>query len=286
MPKNPPNLARLIQSADPADRVQVQQTDFAYDVMARYTCNDWAEVQAALTDGGFPFDAVVIGCGMLGGFIAEKLFHAGAGLGFRILVLEAGAFALPTHIQNLPQRLGGSIGGPAYTRKRDDASGLQNVVWGMPWISNEDFPGLAYCVGGRSLFWGGWTPRLLPEDLAAWPPEIAAYLDGPEGYARTEVEIGTVPVTDYMQKTTFHDELNQALVNAARKLFCPDSCLTRGEWPQLSRADYRQAAGEARMITPAGTRGPQSGPFAVFREAWACRGYRVVWPPGRTSPDS
>jgi hypothetical protein len=69
-------------------------------------------------------------------------------------------------------------------------------------------------------------------------------------------------------------------------LFSPDSCLTCGEWPQLSRADYRQAAGEARTITHAGTRGPQSGPFAVFRGARACRGYRVVWPPGRTSPDS
>jgi choline dehydrogenase-like flavoprotein len=142
MPKNPPNLARLIQSADPADRVQVQQTDFAYDVMARYTCNDWAEVQAALTDGGFPFDAVVIGCGMLGGFIAEKLFHAGAGLGFRILVLEAGAFALPTHIQNLPQRLGGSIGGPAYTRKRDDASGVlrRRPVAVLGWVDTAAAP--------------------------------------------------------------------------------------------------------------------------------------------------
>jgi hypothetical protein len=41
MPKNPPDLPRLLASTNPADRVQVQQTAFSYDVIGRYVCNDW-----------------------------------------------------------------------------------------------------------------------------------------------------------------------------------------------------------------------------------------------------
>jgi choline dehydrogenase-like flavoprotein len=167
MPKTPPDLPRLLPSSNAADRVQVQDTAFSYDVMGRYVCNDWAEVKASLADRGFPFDVIVVGAGMFGGYCAEKLYRFGSSLDLRILVLDAGAFLFPTHIQNLPQRLGGSIGGPKYNRKREDGSFTQNVIWGMPWISNEPLPGLAYCLGGRSLFWGGWSPRLTATDLAA-----------------------------------------------------------------------------------------------------------------------
>src|SRR5438093_1475074 len=80
-----------LASANPADRVQVQQTAFSYDVIGRYVCNDWGEVTASLADGGFPFDVVVVGAGMYGGYCAEKLYREGAGLGLRILVLDAGA---------------------------------------------------------------------------------------------------------------------------------------------------------------------------------------------------
>src|SRR6266540_9410 len=145
MPKSPPDLARLLPSSSATDRVQVQQTDLAYDVLGRYVCNDWAEIEAQQQDGGYPFDVVVIGAGMFGGYCAEKLYRHGVDLNLRILVLDAGAFLFPTHIQNLPQRLGGSVGGPKYARNHEDGSGTQNVVWGMPWISNEVFPGLSYC---------------------------------------------------------------------------------------------------------------------------------------------
>src|SRR5258708_2682622 len=72
MPKNPPDLARLLHSPSPTDRVQVQQTDLGYDLLARYICNDWSEIEAQQQDGGYPFDVVVIGAGMFGGYIAEK----------------------------------------------------------------------------------------------------------------------------------------------------------------------------------------------------------------------
>jgi choline dehydrogenase-like flavoprotein len=221
MPKNPPDLPLLLASPDPTQRVAVQQTAFAYDVLGRYVCNDWAEVQAQIADGGFPFDAIVVGAGMFGAYCAEKLYREGGPLGLRILVLDAGAFLFAGHIQNLPQRLGGSVGGPTYPRKREDGTGTQNVVWGIPWISNEAFPGLAYNIGGRSLFWGGWSPTLTDADLAAWPADVVAWLKSPDGYPRTAEEIGTAETTDYMMNSTFHDDLKTAFQTAIGGLGAP-----------------------------------------------------------------
>jgi hypothetical protein len=167
-------LQELVPSANPA-RDDVQQTDFGYDVVPRYICNNWQEIATAQGPGAYPFDVVIIGAGMFGGYSAEKLYRRGGGAALRILLLDAGAFLLQSHIQNLPQQLGGKVGGPNYLRNRDDASGAQNMIWGMPWISNEPFPGLAYCIGGRSLFWGGWSPPLTPADLANWSYQINAF---------------------------------------------------------------------------------------------------------------
>src|SRR5436309_11842468 len=102
MPKSPPNLPRLLASSAATDRVPVQDTAFTYDVLGRYVCNDWLEIEAQIADGGFPFDAVVVGAGMFGGYCAEKLYRHSASADLRILVLEGGAFLFPTHIQNLP----------------------------------------------------------------------------------------------------------------------------------------------------------------------------------------
>jgi hypothetical protein len=178
-------LNELLPGSNPA-RDDVQQTDFGYDVVSRYICNNWQEIVAAQGPGAYPFDVVVIGAGMFGGYSAEKLYRLGKMNAFRILMLDAGAFLLQSHIQNLPQQLGGKVGGPNYLRTRDDATGAQNVIWGMPWISNEGFPGLAYCIGGRSLFWGGWSPPLTDADLANWPGDVTAYLKSATGYASTD----------------------------------------------------------------------------------------------------
>ena len=101
------------------------------------------------------------------------------------MFLDAGATLFATHFQNLPQQLGGAVSGPVYNRTREDGSGTQNVVWGMPWISNVPFPGLAYCLGGRSLFWGGWSPRLTAADLGNWPNDVVTFLTQPVGTPRS-----------------------------------------------------------------------------------------------------
>src|SRR6059036_3256667 len=199
-------LQELVLGPSPA-RDDVQQTAFTYDVVGRYICNNWQEIVAAQGAGPYPFDAVVIGAGMFGAYCAEKLYRSGAASALRILLVDAGAFLLQSHIQNLPQQLGGKIGGPNYLRTRDDTSGAQNVIWGIPWISNEAFPGLAYCIGGRSLFWGGWSPPLMPADLSNWPGAVVTYLNGATGYAATAGEIGTTVTTDFITHTALFTEL-------------------------------------------------------------------------------
>jgi hypothetical protein len=50
-------------------------------------------------------------------------------------------------------------------------------VWGVPWKAAIPFKGLAYTVGGRSVFWGGWSPRLLDDEIpTTWPAETVADL--------------------------------------------------------------------------------------------------------------
>ena len=111
-------------------------------------------------------------------------------------------FALPEHVQNLPM-LG--LNPPPPTNV--DPGVLRNEVWGLPWRSNVPggFPGLAYALGGRSLFFGGWSPRLLPSELpAAWPAAVTNDLNGPlaggaPGYfAQAAAQIGTDVTNDFI----------------------------------------------------------------------------------------
>jgi choline dehydrogenase-like flavoprotein len=166
----------------------VQRTTLAIDAVARNLCNTWDE---AVGSGGPPFTAVVVGSGAYGGYLAAKIvdFHPTA----RVLVLEAGPFLISEHVQNLGD-VGLNVAAPI--PPANDTGVARELVWGMPWRGNVDFPGLAYCCGGKSLFWGGWCPRLTPDDLTAWPAAAAAYLN--DQYAVVESETGVVPATDFI----------------------------------------------------------------------------------------
>ena len=54
--------------------VEVQETTFSIDVLGRYVCNTYEE---ALSNGGFPFDAIVIGAGMYGAYVGKKSTASG-----------------------------------------------------------------------------------------------------------------------------------------------------------------------------------------------------------------
>ena len=166
----------------------VQETTFSHDVLGRYICNTWDE---AIGNGGPQFDAIVIGAGMFGAYCAEKIYRIGAARNKRVLILEAGGFLVSEHVQNLAR-----IGLNVPSSVGSDPGIPRETVWGLPWRGNQAAPGLAYCVGGRSLYWGGWTPRLTAADQALWTPSLSSYLDA--NYASIESEIGVTPSTDFI----------------------------------------------------------------------------------------
>ena len=186
--------------------VEVQETTFSLDVLGRYICNTFDE---AVNNGGFPFDAIVIGAGMYGSYVAEKIYRQGQG-NLRVLLLEAGTFLVSEHVQNL-SRIGLNAAGPITA----DPGIPRERVWGLPWRSNVGFPGLAYCVGGRSLYWGGWSPRLTDADLKNWPAELQTYLKA--NYKDTEKETGVDPATDFISGDLY-DALKKAMDTAAKKV--------------------------------------------------------------------
>jgi choline dehydrogenase-like flavoprotein len=200
-------INRLVETS-PA--VEVQETTFAIDVPGRYVCNTWEEATA---NGGVAFDAVVIGAGMFGAYCAEKIYRTGPNL--RVLVLDAGSLLVTEHVQNLA-RIGLNAAGP----KKDptgqfdvpvvfnaDDPGTRERVWGIPMRSMVPIAGLAYCLGGRSLYWGGWSPRLTDVDLTRWPGPVATELQSPthtgDVYERVEKETGVFDKTDYISGALF-----------------------------------------------------------------------------------
>jgi choline dehydrogenase-like flavoprotein len=178
-----------------------QLTDFTVDILGRYMCNGLDEAlhsvdkNAQRPDGSpqsdaRPFNAIIIGGGSFGGVLAQHLLSADQTNSYRILVLEGGRHSLPEHFQNLP--LNGQPG---------------SEVWGLAWRTNVagGFPGLAYTVGGRSLFFGGWSPRLLDEEITEWPADVVTALKQ-QYFDEAAKQIGTDASNDFM-----HGELHVAL---------------------------------------------------------------------------
>src|SRR3954463_5425395 len=149
-----------------------ERTSFTKDIEGRFLCNDINEVNAWKGAGGRPFDVIVIGGGTFGGAIAEHLWfpQKRTGGGLRTLVIEAGLFTVPEHVQNTGIQGFTDPAQPFFLNESAPQPELpKNEVWGVPWKSSIPSKGLAYAIGGRSVYWGGWSPRLLPEETATWP---------------------------------------------------------------------------------------------------------------------
>lgn len=128
-------------------------------------------------DEAHEYDVIVIGSGIGGGVVAEQL----ADLGADVLVLEAGSVLFQTHMANLP--------------RQHQVGQFDKHLWGL-WdeyrVENyvnapgsEYGGGQAFNLGGRSVFWGGFIPRMTWWELEAWPQDVRWYLEG-AGYQRAE----------------------------------------------------------------------------------------------------
>lgn len=222
-----------------------QGTDFTLDVFGRYICNTFDEAivthdpnarsAAGLPQRGDlrPFDYIVIGGGTFGSAVAEHIWNRSTSRSERILVLEGGPFVLPEHVQNLPMMKTGE-------------------VWGLPWNSNQQnlqFQGLAYCLGGRSVFWGGWSPRLLDSELpnTVWPKSVLDDLNaktlpnGDNGYFRQSGEqIGVTETNDFVFGD-LHNALRKQLFNAINASSVTDA-VPLGNLPDAPPVEIRSTA--------------------------------------------
>lgn len=194
-----------------------QRTDFSIDVIGRYICNGLDEAlrsaDKSLHPNARPFNVIVIGGGSFGPVLAQHLFELDKAHRHRILVLEGGPVALPEHVQNLPM-LGLNVPGKtsiADLRASGQDGKPRNEVWGLAWHSNEQFPGLAYCLGGRSLFFGGWSPQLLDAEmpLTHWPSNVVNELNT-RYFRESSEQIGVDETNDFIQGP-LHDALRKRL---------------------------------------------------------------------------
>lgn len=197
-----------------------QYTPFSKDVMGRYVCNSLDEAMAS-TDSSRSanarmFDIIIVGGGSFGSVCAQHLFTQDSTHSHRILVLEGGPFSIPEHVQNLPLFAGLNV--PGATSIQDLRNQGQfgpdkprEEVWGIPWHSSTKFPGLAYCLGGRSLYFGGWCPQLLDAEMNTWPQAVRNDLDA-SYFAQASEQIGTNVTNDFISGP-LHETLRQILFN-------------------------------------------------------------------------
>ncbi|MEU7899680.1 GMC oxidoreductase [Nonomuraea sp. NPDC049152] len=193
------------------------------------------------------FDYIVVGSGTGGGTLAHRLMVDSEGEA-RVLVLEAGGYLFPTHVGNLPRRHGPYVNRSVWE------------LWNQFKVRRYDTDqpmdlAQAFCLGGRSLFWGALVPRMAAAEFAGWPEPIRQDLES-TWYARAE---------DLLNGTAMPQD---TLCGAVQSLL-------KGHLPDLADDDAMLAAEHASV----NGLGIPSGIFStaallmedVLRAAWADR---------------
>lgn len=182
----------------------IQNTSFSLDGIARFVCNTYDEAMQAQAQGNFEFDVVIVGSGMYGAYAAKTIFEASIRLSLqravRVLVLESGPFLISEHFQNLT-RMGSFfdlVNQPVLDEGQAFVTQIDRIGGPLQGFSPHH-----RCVGGKSLFWGGWAPPLRhqdeQDDLARWPEAVRNYLISADGYARIARQIGTAETADFIK---------------------------------------------------------------------------------------
>jgi hypothetical protein len=196
---------------------QNESSLFGTDILGRYFCNTLDE--AIESNKAKPFDVVVIGAGMYGAYIASKLYYWSKKQklqpgdspdswvdkeGLKVLILEAGPYITHEHIENLPPNT------DIFDGNNKDLTYMKSPYVCHVKRPNEDEQYFSevtrhnYCVGGNSLAWGKWSPRLNKEALKSWPEEVRDFLnDDNKGYKKVEDETGVSEYSDLIQGNLF-----------------------------------------------------------------------------------
>ena len=233
-------------------RLTTESTTFTRDVQGRYVCNTFDEAKASTDTAQLPdarpFDIIIIGGGSFGAVLANRLFNGDLTHAHRILVIEAGPILLPEHVQNLPPSLD------------------TNEVWGVPWNSdspqlfNREFPGLAFCIGGRSIFWGGWSPYFIDSELPSppWPSSVVTDLTQPVLQVGGEQlsyldhasrQIGTDTTNEFIHGE-LHEALRDRLFQGLEAMSLNPSLILTGNRGALNQADDLEAPLAVQSASP------------------------------------
>lgn len=152
-------------------------------------------------DEAHEYDVVIIGSGIGGGVLADQL----ADTGLDVLVLEVGSYLFPSHIGNLP-------------RQHLLEARVDKNIWSL-W---DDFkvtnyvnaPGSQYGggqgfnLGGRSVFWGGFMPRMSWWETDVWPTPVRWDL---ENYAWDLAE-------QLLKKSTLDSDYQRQVLSSVRNI--------------------------------------------------------------------
>jgi len=151
------------------------------------------------------YDVIVIGSGMAGGTVAD--FASDQDL--NVLLLEAGGMLFPTHIGNLP-------------RQHAEPGAFAKHIWALwdefsvrnydPGNRNDYIGAQGFNLGGRSLFWGGFIPRMTSWELDFWPTRVKWFLED-AGYTLAE---------EFMGRSTGPHTLYNRQVHLALRALFPD----------------------------------------------------------------
>ncbi len=191
-------------------------------------------------------DVIVVGAGTFGSVLAWRLGRRRPGV--RTLVLESGTLGRTGHVQDAP------VAEESVPPPRLLEPGAHEPTgggrWRVPWRSALPYQGLAYGVGGRSLYWGAYcVPPLLDQDgiREHWPAGVAKELHG--HYLPEAAELlglcREVPHFDGPLNRRLRGRLLDAL--AAGRL---EGVWSTGELPDHPALAYRAGERAARLNMP------------------------------------
>ena len=115
-------------------------------------------------------DVLVVGSGTAGVTTAIELARAG----LSVAILEAGPFIMPSHVGSTPFRSRGELTPRIHNLVRYKTAWLSRDRYHegvVPPLQNDAWS----VVGGRTLFWGGCTPRFSEWDFDDWPFDYRSF---------------------------------------------------------------------------------------------------------------